>query len=342
MMGPHRNPAAERLRELLNSPTGVIQAPGCYDDLTARLVEQEGFPCAFMSGFSVSGARGFPDTQMLAYSEMLDSCRAITEAVKSIPLIADGDTGYGNAVNVKRTVQGYARAGVACIMIEDQVAPKKCGHPAGKEVIPFEDACMRVMAAIDARDEGADICILARTDARASLGLDEAIRRCRAFHAMGADIAFLEAPRTVEEMRRYCSEVGGPKMANLIEGGSTPFLSVDELEEVGYKLVIYSTSLVSTSIKAVRGVLGALKNGHDTTPHISSFSDLKAVVGFNEYNVEERKYAVASKQQQEPSASKTPTDSRTSWPEFKHFSGTIARVGSMASTIASEGSVQFD
>ena len=168
---------------------------------------------------------------------MVDAARTICAAV-SIPVIGDGDTGYGNAVNVKRTVRGYHQAGLAGIMIEDQVAPKRCGHVAGKQVVSFEEALQRVRAACDARDEcGGDILVMARTDALHTHGLDEAIRRMRAFADVGADILFLEALTTREEMETFCAAAPDvPKMANLIEGGATPMLSTDILGEIGFKV----------------------------------------------------------------------------------------------------------
>src|SRR5262245_49949547 len=212
---------AERLRTLLARP-GILVMPGCHDAMSARLIEEAGFELGFMSGFAVSAARlGMPDTGLISYGELVDQGQNICRAV-SIPMIGDGDTGFGSAQNIKRTVQGYAGAGFACIMLEDQVAPKRCGHTEGKAVVGREEALMRIRAAVDARDAGAEILIMARTDARACVDLDEAIARCRAFREIGADITFLEAPLNEGEMRRYCADVDGPKMANQIEGGKTP------------------------------------------------------------------------------------------------------------------------
>ena len=175
-----------RLRSLLAEP-GLLLVPSCFDALSAKLIERAGFRLAFMSGFAVSAARlGLPDTGLISFGELLDQGRNLCAAVK-IPVIGDGDTGFGNAVNVKRTVEGYARAGFAAVMIEDQVAPKRCGHTAGKAVVPRAEALTRIRAAVDAREEGADILILARTDARGPLGFDEALERCRAFADLGAD-----------------------------------------------------------------------------------------------------------------------------------------------------------
>src|SRR6187455_240133 len=215
--------AAERLRTLLRRP-GILLMPGCHDAMSARLIEEAGFELGFMSGFAVSAARlAMPDAGLISYAELADQGANICQSV-SIPMIGDGDTGFGSAQNIKRTVEGYARAGFACIMLEDQVAPKRCGHTEGKSVVGRDEALMRIQAAVDARDAGADILIMARTDARACVSLEEAIARCRAFRELGADITFLEAPLDEHEMRRYCADVDGPKMANLIEGGRTPLL----------------------------------------------------------------------------------------------------------------------
>src|SRR5215216_2544613 len=214
---------ADRLRTLLHRP-GILIMPGCHDAISARLIEQSGFQIGFMSGFAVSAARlGMPDTGLISYGELVDQGQNICRAV-SIPLIGDGDTGFGSTQNIKRTVQGYGQAGFAAIMLEDQVAPKRCGHTEGKSVVGRDEALTRIRAAVDARESGAGILIMARTDARACISLDEAITRCRLFREAGADITFLEAPIDEGEMRRYCAEVDGPKMANLIEGGKTPNL----------------------------------------------------------------------------------------------------------------------
>ncbi len=192
---------AEKLRQLLQQP-GLLVMPGCHDAISARLCEQSGFATAFMSGFAVSASRlGLPDTGLISVAELIEQGRNICSAV-SIPIWGDGDTGFGNAMNIKRTVRDYARAGFACIMLEDQVAPKRCGHTRGKTVVDREEALLRIQAAVDARNEGADILIMARTDARATHGIDEAIARTRQFHELGADINFLEAPESLDEMRQ--------------------------------------------------------------------------------------------------------------------------------------------
>ena len=281
---------AARLRSLLQRP-GILTMPGCHDAMSARLIEEAGFELGFMSGFAVSASRlGMPDTGLISYGELAEQGQYICGSA-SIPFIGDGDTGFGSAQNVKRTVAGYAKAGFACIMLEDQVAPKRCGHTEGKSVVPRDEAVMRIRAAVDARSEGADILIMARTDARACVSLDEAIARCQAFRDVGADITFLEAPLDEAEMRRYCDAVDGPKMANLIEGGKTPLLPPAQLEAIGYKIAVYPLTLLNVSIAAMRKALGDLKNGHRAGDAMA-FDALKSAVGFPAYYAEEARYAV--------------------------------------------------
>jgi 2-methylisocitrate lyase-like PEP mutase family enzyme len=192
--------AAERLRERLGKPRLIVM-PGCHDAMSARLIEEAGFEIGFMSGFAVSASRlAMPDTGLISYAELVDQGSNICRAV-SIPMIGDGDTGFGSAQNIKRTVQGYARAGFACIMLEDQVAPKRCGHAEGKTVVGRDEALMRIRAAVDARDAGEDILIMARTDARVD-SLDEAIARCRLFREIGADITLPTSPSSKRRRAR--------------------------------------------------------------------------------------------------------------------------------------------
>ena len=279
---------AARLRELLNRP-GILVMPGCHDAMSARLIEEAGFELGFMSGFAVSAARlGMPDTGLISYSELAEQGANICGAV-SIPMIGDGDTGFGSAQNIKRTVRGYAHAGFAAIMLEDQVAPKRCGHTEGKSVVGRDEAVTRIQAAVDARDAGADILIMARTDARACVNLDEAIARCRIFREVGADITFLEAPLGEAEMRRYCDEVDGPKMANLIEGGKTPLLPPAQLDAIGYKIAVYPLTLLNVSIQAMRTALASLA-GSERAAAAMEFDELKQAVGFPAYYAEEARY----------------------------------------------------
>ena len=273
---------ATALRRLLQRGT-IVLMPCCYDGVTARLVEQAGFELTFMTGFGVSASQGLPDLGLVSAGEMVRAAQVICESLVSIPCIGDGDTGYGNPANVRRTVRSYAQAGLAGIMIEDQVAPKRCGHTRGKQVVSREEAAARVQAAVDARNEGSDIVILARTDARQVGGLDEAIERCRLFMELGADWTFLEAPQSVEEMRRYCQEVKGPKLANMLEFGLTPVLSPQELQELGYSVAAYPLTLLSAGTRAMQMALERLRQGKDTTDLLLEFSELQRVLGFPEY-----------------------------------------------------------
>jgi len=278
-----------RLRELLAADE-IIVMPGCYDCMSARLIERAGFKAAFMSGFMVAASRiGMPDTGLISYAEMVDQGTNICSAV-SIPVIGDGDTGYGNALNVQRTVRGYERAGFACVMIEDQVAPKRCGHTRGKQTVDRGEAFARVQAAVDAREAGADILIMARTDANATEGFEEALARARIFTEIGVDITFLEAPLDEEQMRAYCDGVPGPKMANMVEQGDTPVLSASELQDMGYKIAIYPASLMLAGIQAMETSLAALAAGQPTT-EAATFMHLQELVGFPDYYEAEKRYA---------------------------------------------------
>ncbi len=263
--------------------------PGCYDALSAKLVADAGYKVAFMSGFAVAAARlGLPDTGLISFTEMLDSLRNCCSAAAAIPLIGDGDTGYGNALNVQRTVVEYARAGAAAVMIEDQVSPKKCGHTRGKQVVSREEARMKIRAAVETR---ADILIMARTDARAVHGFDEALARCRDFEAEGADIIFLEAPESEDEMRRFCRAMRTPCMANMVPGGKTPILPPDRLQEIGYKLGLYPVLLLSSAIAAMQASLAALRPGSTAPqPPSISFAELQRLVGFPDYWERETRY----------------------------------------------------
>jgi 2-methylisocitrate lyase-like PEP mutase family enzyme len=282
--------AAPNLRELLAQKDIAIM-PGCFDALSSKLVADAGFKVAFMSGFAVSAARlGLPDTGLISFAEMLDSLRSCSAAAGAMPIIGDGDTGYGNALSVQRTVVEYARAGAAAVMIEDQISPKKCGHTRGKQVISREEARMKIRAAADVKAD-ADILIMARTDARAVHGFDAALDRCRDFEEAGADIVFLEAPETEEEMRRFCGAMSKPCMANMVPGGKTPILPPAKLQDIGYKLALYPIVLLSVSIAAMQTALAALKPGATTAlPPSISFTELQSVVGFPDYWKREERY----------------------------------------------------
>ncbi|KAJ1443284.1 Pyruvate/Phosphoenolpyruvate kinase-like domain superfamily [Sesbania bispinosa] len=293
-------PPAKLLRRILDSP-GVHQGPACFDALSAKLVQNAGFPFCFTSGFSISAARlGLPDTGFLSYGEMVDQGQLITQAV-SIPVIGDADNGYGNAMNVKRTVKGFIAAGFAGIILEDQVSPKACGHTRGRKVVSREEAVMKIKAAVDARREsGSDIVIVARTDSRQAISLEEALMRSRAFADAGADVLFIDALTSKQEMEAFC-QVSPliPKMANMLEGGGkTPILNPLELEEIGYKLVAYPLSLIGVSIRAMQDSLTAIRGGRIPPPgSMPSFEEIKDFLGFNAYYEEEKQYATSTSQQ---------------------------------------------
>lgn len=281
---------AARLRARLETGK-LLVTPSCGDALSARLIEEAGFDAMFMSGFAVSAHRiGEPDAGLISYGEMRDAVRDIC-ATTSLPVLADGDTGYGNAMNVRRTVAGYARAGAAAIMIEDQLAPKRCGHTKGKLVVDRSEAVDRIRAADDARREAeSDILIIARTDARHGHGLDEALARAQSFHDAGADILFVEAPHDEGEMRRICSELPGWKMANMVEGGTTPILPPKKLEDIGYNHAAYPLTLMSAAMRAMRDALAALREGHHPQA-LLEFPELRRLVGFDDYYDTENRYS---------------------------------------------------
>lgn len=279
----------QKLRDLLAEP-GLEIMPGCHDAISAKLVADAGFRVTFMSGFAVSAARlALPDTGLISFGEMVDTLRNCCSAAGNIPLIGDGDTGYGNALNVQRTVLEYARAGAAAVMIEDQISPKKCGHTRGKQVISAQEARLKVRAAVDAKQH-ADILVMARTDARTVLGFEEALRRCHDFEIEGADIIFLEAPESVDEMTQFCRAMKKPCMANMVSGGKTPMLPPSQLQAIGYKLALYPVMLVSSAIAAMQATLSALRPGSAAElPAAVSFPELQRIVGFPDYwEIEER------------------------------------------------------
>ena len=289
---------AKKLRAILNEDR-CHMVPCCWDALSAKMIGDAGFPFTFMSGFAVSAARlGLPDAGLISYAEMAAQVRDICAATP-IPVIGDGDTGYGNALNVERTIRGYAQAGAACVMIEDQLAPKRCGHTKGKLVVDRAEALDRIRAAAHARDEvrraGGDILILARTDARGVIGLDEAIWRANAFRDAGADILFVEAPQSESEMARVTKDAPGIHMANMVEGGKTPIPPMVRLRELGFGLAIFPLTLFSASMRAIEAGLAAMKTERHPADLLMSFDDLKRNVGFDAYYEAETRYAGARK-----------------------------------------------
>ncbi len=270
---------------------GYTMVPGAYDTLTARLVEQAGFAAVYLTGGGYSRANGYPDLGLLTLSENVRFIGLTVEAVQ-IPVIADADTGYGNAINVIRTVREYEKAGVAAFHIEDQVSPKKCGHYEGKEVISRAEMVGKIKAAVDTRQD-TDLVIIARSDARAGEGLDAAIDRVNAYLDAGADVGFVEAPQSVEELRRVGREVRGPALVNVFEGGKTPMLAAGELAAMGFRLGIYPSQTHRAAIRAAQRVLRALKEDGDTNRvegDLASFQEREEAVGTDRWRALEARY----------------------------------------------------
>jgi 2,3-dimethylmalate lyase len=284
---------APRLAELLRAQEPIL-APGAYDALTARLIEQAGFPAVYMTGFGTSASLiGRPDVGLLTMSQMVDNARRIAQAV-DVPVIADADTGYGNPLNVIRTVQEYELAGVSAIHLEDQVTPKKCGHMENKQVIAATEMTEKIRAAVEARSSS-DFLIIARTDARAVEGLDSALRRARAYREAGADILFVEAPQIEDEVAQVARAFPNvPLLFNWAEGGKTPPMPLERLKELGYRLIIFPISALLTAAKAVRGVLAEIKR--EGTPRRifsdgGSFREFNELIGLGEIQELEKRFA---------------------------------------------------
>ena len=283
-----------RLRTLLAEP-GILVAPGAYDGFSARLVEAAGFKAVYMTGAGTAASHlGQPDLGLATLTEMANHAGHLASCV-SLPIIADADTGYGNALNAVRTVREYERAGVAGLHIEDQVAPKKCGHIAGKQVIPAKDFAEKVRAAAEHRTDP-DFVIIARTDARAVTSLDDAIERGNLYAEAGADVIFVEAPQSEDEIHRVAREVRAPLLANMVAGGRTPAVKVSELERLGFKIAIFPAVCMSAAIPAMERALAHLKDRETDWPDEASASpplsplDIFRKVGFDWWSDIERKY----------------------------------------------------
>ncbi|WP_227763867.1 isocitrate lyase/PEP mutase family protein [Zhaonella formicivorans] len=270
----------KRLRQLLEADS-ILVAPGAHDALTAKIIEHVGFDAVYMTGYGQAASHlGQPDVGLLTMTEMLTRVNNIASAVL-IPVICDGDTGFGNVVNVIRTVQEYEKAGAAAIQLEDQVAPKKCGHMTGRQVIPKEEMVAKIKAAVAARTDK-DFVIIARTDARTVYGIEEAIERGKAYEQAGADVIFVESPESVEEMKLITSSFRVPVLANMVEGGRTPLLNVRELEQLGYGIVIYPTSSTYITAQAVKNLMEELKRQGTTEhliPQMIPFGDFNNLIG---------------------------------------------------------------
>jgi 2-methylisocitrate lyase-like PEP mutase family enzyme len=284
---------AARLRALLESGE-TIPAPGAFDPLAARLVEEAGFPAVYMTGFGTSAALlGRPDVGLLTMTEMADNARRIADCV-DIPVIADADTGYGNPLNVIRTVGAYEAAGVAAIHLEDQVAPKKCGHMEGKLVIPAQEMAQKIRAAAEARMRP-EFMIIARTDARAVEGLESAIERARMYRAAGADALFIEAVAAEEEAAEVARAFPGvPLLFNWAEGGKTPPIGLDRLRQLGYRIVIYPISTLLAATAAMRRILREIAQSGTPAavlPELPAFGEFLDFIGLPEVREAEQRYA---------------------------------------------------
>ncbi|WP_062430749.1 isocitrate lyase/PEP mutase family protein [Herbidospora daliensis] len=278
-----------RLRELLAAPE-ILVAPGAYDGTGARLVRELGFRAVYLSGFQTSASLlGQPDVGYLTSTQM-EARVAVFAEVSGLPLIADADTGYGNPLNVRRTVRAYERAGAAALHIEDQTFPKRCGHMLGRHVVARDEMVQKIKAAVDARRDP-DFVIVARTDARTTLGLDEAIERGMAYHEAGADLLFVESPESEEEMRRVCDAFRGvvPVLSNQIEGGRTPQLAAGELEEMGYSLAIFSLGAGFAAAAGMRDYLRSLAADGRARPALT-FDEFNTLIGLDEHDALETRY----------------------------------------------------
>jgi carboxyvinyl-carboxyphosphonate phosphorylmutase len=283
--------ATTTLRRMLNEP-GIIVAPGAYDGISARLIERHGFKVVYMTGAgTAASALGQADLGLTTLTEMATHSGHIARCI-SLPLISDADTGYGNPLNVIRTVREYERAGVAALHLEDQVFPKKCGHIAGKAVIPMKEFAEKIRAAVENRTDP-DFVIIARTDARAVNGIDDAIERGLRYREAGADVIFVEAPTSREEVERVAREIKAPLLSNQVPGGKTPGLTVTELEKLGYKIVIFPVVSLMSATLAIESALTKLKE-HGTDWHegpVLSPMDIFQRVGIDWWLEAEKKYS---------------------------------------------------
>ncbi len=275
---------ARRLRELLDAP-GIIRSLGAHDVLTALVVEQAGFETVFIGGFGTSTSLlGLPDLNFLTMTEMADAVRRMATRV-SIPVIADGDTGHGDLPNVQRTIESFEAAGAAGILLEDQVMPKRCGHFADKQVIPTEEMVLKFKAALRARSDP-NFVIFARTDARQMNGLDDAIDRINRYCDAGADIAFIEAPQSPAELEEIPKRVQYPLFVNMLTGGVTPILSVDELAQLGYKIVVCPIESLMVCARAMQDLCEAMKSEgrvDRVATEAMSFDQVKDMVGLERF-----------------------------------------------------------
>ena len=269
-----------------------LTAPGVFDLISARIADRMGFPALYMTGYGVvASSFGLPDAGLASYTEMVDRVKTIAAGTLT-PLIADGDTGYGGLLNVQRTVRGYEQAGAVAIQLEDQKIPKKCGHTPNRRVIPVDDMAAKIRVAVAAR-ESENFLVIARTDARTQYGLAEAIGRGQAFAKAGADVVFVEAPESVDEMIVICREIDGPLMANMVNGGKTPLLSAEELKDLGYQIVIFPGTAFLAAGSAVQSVYQHLKatgSSRGLPTPLYDFEEFNRLMGFEEVWAFEKKW----------------------------------------------------
>ncbi len=281
------------LRDQLEDRNKIIVLPGVFDALSAKIAENVGFEAMFQTGYGSSAALlGMPDFGLLNSGETVDNAMRIIRAVR-VPVLVDADTGYGNPLNVWRLIRDLESLGAAGIFLEDQVWPKRCGHMVGKDVIPKDEYILKLRAALEAR-QSKDFIIVARTDARAPIGLEEAIERGKAYRKAGADVIFVEAPRSVEELKKVANEIDAPLVANMIEDGVTPNLSAKELLKLGYRIAVFPLSAIYSATFAMRQVLTELKNTgttKDTRNIMVTFKDFNEFMNLDHFVDLERRYA---------------------------------------------------
>ena len=281
-----------KLRQRLHQP-GLVVAPGVFDMVSLRLAETFGFDALYMTGYgTIASYMGLPDAGLATYSDMVSRVTAMASMAKT-PLIADADTGYGGLLNMRHTIRGYEAAGAAAIQLEDQEFPKKCGHTPGRRVIPMKDMVRKIQVAVDSRTDP-NFLIIARTDARTTLGLDEALRRAEAYARAGADILFVESPESEEEMRQIGKTLDLPLLANMVERGRTPVLSRADLESIGYKLAIFPVTALLAAVHAMQSVYQEFQtqgsSSHSSTA-LYDFADLTKLMGFEDVWDFEKRYA---------------------------------------------------
>lgn len=275
--------AAHTLRQLINN-NDIIVAPGVFDGLSALLAKQAGFSVLYASGGAIARSKGYPDIGLVTMTEVLVALANIVDASK-LPVIADADTGFGNEINIKRTVHEYERLGIAGLHIEDQMFPKRCGHLKDKTLIPIDEMCIKITAACESRKDK-DFLIIARTDAIAVDGFDNAIKRAEAYVKAGADMLFIEAPETVEQIEAIAKRIPQQKLINMFSGGKTPLVPVKRLKELGYNIVIIPSDLQRAAIKAMQKTLNVILNDGNSAAiedELATFNEREKIIGTDEY-----------------------------------------------------------